>query len=105
MSARSAFGRIASENGGIARLVERTKAENVSHGSGSGASTLPRLVTADPCPSKPWHCQQPYFWKLALPLTASPAANAEADVRTTVPAANAASTTRTIERDICECSL
>src|SRR3954471_18951914 len=100
MSARSSFGSTCSLYGGMARFVLRTKAENVSHGSGSGASTLPRLVTADPCPSKPWHCQQPYFVKLALPLTASPAAKAEPEARATVPAATAASTTRTNERVI-----
>src|SRR5438445_7473934 len=100
MSARSSFGSTCSLNGGIARLVVRTKAENDSHGSGSGASTLPRLVTAEPCPSKPWHCQQPYLTKLALPLTASPAASAEPEARAIVPAATAASTTRTNKRVI-----
>ena len=73
MSARSSFGRIFSLYGGIARLVVRTKAENVSSGSGSGASTLPWLVTAEPCPAKPWHCQQPYLTKATLPFSAAAA--------------------------------
>ena len=30
--------------------VLRTNAENVSHGIGSGASTLPPLVATEPCP-------------------------------------------------------
>src|SRR5947208_2653275 len=101
MSARSSFGSTTSLYGGMARLVERTNAENVSHGNGSGASTLPALVIAEPCPCVPWHCQQPYLMKLALPFAASPAANAEPDARATAPAAIAASTKRTIERVIC----
>src|SRR6266496_4461910 len=84
----------------MARLVPRTNAENVSQGSGSGASTLPALVIAEPCPSVPWHCQQPYLMKPALPFAASPAANAEPDARATA----AASATRTIVRVIRLCS-
>src|SRR5260221_5823038 len=88
----------------MARLVSRTNAENVSQGNGSGASTLPALVIAEPCPCVPWHCQQPYLMKPALPFAASPAANAEPDARATAPAAAAASATRTIVRVICLCS-
>src|SRR5262245_29209210 len=56
----------------MARLVLRTKPENASYGSGSGASFLPWLVTP-PCPNVPWHCQQPYFMYAALPFSAEAA--------------------------------
>ena len=53
MSARSASEKIFSLNGGMARLLERTKPENASQGSGSGASRLPPLVAIEPCPNVP----------------------------------------------------
>ena len=76
MSSRSAFGSIFSLYGGMPVLLVRMNAEKPSHGSGSGASTLPLLVATEPWPSKPWHCQQPYLVNAALPLAASPAASA-----------------------------
>src|SRR6476646_2782125 len=79
MSSRSPFGRIFSLYGGMPPLLVRTNDEKPSHGSGSGARTLPLLVMADPCPSKPWHCQQPYFTNAALPLAASPPPAPERD--------------------------
>src|SRR3954463_14049421 len=94
MSSRSPFGSTFSLYGGMPVLLVRINAEKPSHGSGSGASTLPLLVATDPCPSKPWHCQQPYFTKAALPLAAPPAASAEP--WPIAPTASAASARRNI---------
>src|SRR2546421_5396035 len=63
------------------------KDDIASSGSGSGASFGP--LTGEPCPTVPWHCQQPYFRKFCLPLAASPAASAALDPRAR-PAASAA---------------
>src|SRR5262245_46440194 len=65
------------------------KLDIASSGIGSGASFGP--VTGEPCPTVPWHCQQPYFMKFSLPLAASPAASAALDPRAARPAASAAS--------------
>src|SRR5215470_13788244 len=62
------------------------KDDIASSGIGSGASFGP--VTGEPCPSVPWHCQQPYFMKFSLPLAAS-AASAAPEPRAR-PAASAA---------------
>src|SRR6185436_499498 len=70
MSARSASERISFGYGGICPLELRTKTLNASSGIGFGASVLP---AAPPCPTSPWHCQQPFFMKAALPLAASAA--------------------------------
>src|SRR5215470_20177378 len=72
MSATSSFDRIVSEYGGIARLLLRRNATNASAAIGSGASLGP---VTPPCPSVPWHCQQPCCMKATLPFSAE-AANA-----------------------------
>src|SRR5436190_17910593 len=71
----------------MARRLLRMKADIASNGNGPGASLGPE--TGDPWPTVPWHCQQPYFMKLALPLVAS-AAKATLEDRAR-PAASAAS--------------
>src|SRR5438874_3409947 len=70
------------------------KDDIASSGSGSGASFGP--LTGEPCPTVPWHCQQPYFRKFCLPLAASPAASAALEpkaARVARPAASAANPT------------
>src|SRR5258708_4073742 len=68
------------------------KDDIASSGIGSGASFGP--LTGEPCPTVPWHCQQPYFMKFSLPLAESPAASAALEpkaARVARPAASAAS--------------